>query len=406
MNDVSRQIGVIAKNNSEIGRISRWATHWLVGALFFAQLASGEEHHINLAAVYTGDVWRNTTGGIQTGTRYLSNIDLQLEAPLAGGTLFLYGLHTNHSVLSEDLVGDVQVVSNIDSTHVFRMYEAWYYHELGTEASTIKAGLIDLNSEFDAIEPAGLFINSSHGIGPDFSQTGENGPSIFPSTSLGIEVEIIPDDLWHLRLAIFDAVPNDPEDPNSEKISLREGALFLGEVNYLPKPGMRLAAGAWSYTSGFETIDNPDIHEHGNWGAYTFISSNLYTADDGTGLTGWFRFGYADHTDINMLKYYLGAGTVYTGLFAARPDDQLGLALGTAFIGDTAKQVARLAGEPVQNAELNIELTYRAQVTNWLAIQPDIQYVIHPGIIGGLDNALVIGLRFELGASYELDANY
>jgi porin len=62
---------------------------------------------------------------------------------------------------------------------------------------------------------------------------------------------------------------------------------------------------------------------------------------------------------------------------------------------------AAFAGEPLRDrgasrAETNIELTYSVQVTPWLRLQPDIQYIFNPGLDEGLDNALVIGLRIEL----------
>ena len=40
-----------------------------------------------------------------------------------------------------------------------------------------------------------------------------------------------------------------------------------------------------------------------------------------------------------------------------------------------------------------VELTYLAQLGPWLAVQPDLQYVIAPGGIRGTPNALVLGLR-------------
>ena len=70
-----------------------------------------------------------------------------------------------------------------------KLYEAWFEQTLFDDRLSFKAGLYDLNTEFDVVETAGLFINSSHGIGPDFSQSGVNGPSIFPTTSLGIRVK-------------------------------------------------------------------------------------------------------------------------------------------------------------------------------------------------------------------------
>jgi porin len=44
-------------------------------------------------------------------------------------------------------------------------------------------------------------------------------------------------------------------------------------------------------------------------------------------------------------------------------------------------------------AEMVIEFTYQAQITPWLTIQPDLQYVINPGGANDLNNALVVGGR-------------
>ncbi|MCG8505052.1 MAG: carbohydrate porin, partial [Sphingomonadales bacterium] len=143
---------------------------------------------------YTGEVWSVVSGGLGDDMRSLANLDLTFEADLedaigwTGATVFAYGLYNNDSSISE-LAGDVQTVSNIETgVETFRLYEAWLEQRVGEKAS-IKIGLYDLNSEFDALETAGLFINSAHGIGSDIGLTGENGPSIFPVTSLGARLE-------------------------------------------------------------------------------------------------------------------------------------------------------------------------------------------------------------------------
>ena len=88
-------------------------------------LAADERSPISFEALYTGEVWSNTRGGIEKGTRYLHNVDMIVEADLSFAglndtTLFLYGLHTNAPEFSPELAGDAQVVSNIDSGEVFR----------------------------------------------------------------------------------------------------------------------------------------------------------------------------------------------------------------------------------------------------------------------------------------------
>ncbi|NPC68126.1 carbohydrate porin, partial [Komagataeibacter sp. AV436] len=42
----------------------------------------------------------------------------------------------------------------------------------------------------------------------------------------------------------------------------------------------------------------------------------------------------------------------------------------------------RRAGLPGQGTEYHLELTYQAQVTPWMVVQPDFQYVLNPS--GGM----------------------
>ena len=46
--------------------------------------------------------------------------------------------------------------------------------------------------------------------------------------------------------------------------------------------------------------------------------------------------------------------------------------------------------------ETVIETTYRIQITPFLALQPDFQYVIRPGGDKDTQNAGILGLRWEV----------
>jgi len=48
------------------------------------------------------------------------------------------------------------------------------------------------------------------------------------------------------------------------------------------------------------------------------------------------------------------------------------------------------------NAETAIELTYLLQVNSWLAIQPDLQYVVTPNTTPTIRNAWAFQVRFEM----------
>ncbi len=364
----------------------------------------------DFSAVYTFDLWRNMRGGVRRGERYLDNLDVTLTVNgeqafgAKGTTLFFYGLYNNGKSLTDDLVGDLQVASNIDAgTKAVRLYEAWVEQRFAADRASVKVGLYDLNSEFDTNESNSLFINSSHGIGPDFSQSGQNGPSIFPVTSLGLRADYRFNDNWLVRAAVLDGVPGDPNRPKRTVVKLGDGdgALLVGELEYSDEL-TKAAIGYWRYTAEFEdvlasTVAGESVVRDGNDGFYMFAERKITgKSRDAAGLSAWVRLGFADE-NLNPVSQYLGGGMVYTGAIPARPEDQVGIAVAAVTLGYLARRALELAGEASDKRETNIELTYRTALAPWLTIQPDIQYIINPGARPALRDALLFGLRVEVG---------
>ena len=54
--------------------------------------------------------------------------------------------------------------------------------------------------------------------------------------------------------------------------------------------------------------------------------------------------------------------------------------------------------------ETAVELTYRYLARDWLAVQPDAQYIAHPSGDPTIANALVVGVRFTVTFTKELAA--
>jgi len=112
-------------------------------------------------------------------------------------------------------------------------------------------------------------------------------------------------------------------------------------------------------------------------------------------LAGFLQAGIGDHR-VNRFGSYLGAGLTLTGPFEARSGDEIGLGLTYARNGSHYTRAQMAQGLPVENAEKSIELTYLIQLNSWLALQPDVQYVINPNTTPALSDALAIQLRFEI----------
>jgi hypothetical protein len=187
-----------------------------------------DDKGVTFEVVYTGEVSSNVSGGISQRSEYLENGDIMLSIDaekLMGwkGASFSFYALANAGGSPSEIVGDMQTVSNIDADDTWKLYEAWYQQNLFDEKLSLLLGLFDLNSEFDVTENAGLFLNSSFGIGPDYSQSGGNGPSIFPTTSLAFRVRVQPTDAFYVQSAVFDGVPVAPTTPPVPTSSLEAG---------------------------------------------------------------------------------------------------------------------------------------------------------------------------------------
>jgi porin len=182
-------------------------------ALAAPAVARADDDKASADLRYTTDIMGVAAGGERRRVRWMGRLDLD---PDSGTDLFgVKGAHAHADIFllhgggfSARDAGDAQVVSNIDAPYAIRPFEAWVEAPLGGGVRA-KAGLIDLNSEFDVQSVGALFLNSSFGIAPDYSQSGLNGPSIFPVTSPGVVVAV-EKPRWAVRTAIFDAVPGDP----------------------------------------------------------------------------------------------------------------------------------------------------------------------------------------------------
>lgn len=346
--------------------------------------------------------------------RYLDNIDIDLTvdlesfAGLPNSKLFFYGLGTQGGSISE-LAGDVQGVSNIEAENSWRLYEAWFEQIFPKANTSLLLGLYDLNSEFDVIQTGTLFINSSHGIGAAYGNSGALGPSIFPFTSLGARLKISPVEGVTFKAVVLDGIPSDPGNTRGTNIFLRknDGALVAVEISYTsgtnilepsnthaflasrfqPLDQFRLVLGGWIYTEprpGW--IENRQRDQ----GLYASAESKLYRegGDPDQGLSGYLRLGLAN----SKINRFSG----YTGLFKSRAQDQLGIAVAIPWSSPDFQTLTRNNESNPADFEMNVEATYLLKVSSFTQLQLDVQYVINPNTLQNIDNAVVLGSRFIL----------
>ena len=322
------------------------------------------------------------------------------------------------------LVGDAQGTSNLEAPGGWQLYEAWLQQNLLDSRVSALLGRYDLNSEFYRLQSATLFLNSSFGVGPEFSQSGRGGPSIFPDTSVGVRLAFKPTRDVVFRAAVLDGAPVDRPDGTQREFAKGDGVLLVEEAAFLNRPapegrplgsrfrigrgpGLRpydgkLAVGGWYYTAKFDDLsergpDGRPVRHRGSAGAYVLADELVHrsAAQSRRQINVFAELGFGD-SRVNRFGFYAGTGLLLSGLFPALENDELGLAVAIARNGSHFIELQRQDSIPVTGTETAVELTYLLQIGKRVALQPDLQYVIRPGTDPTRKDALAVALRFEL----------
>ena len=385
------------------------------------------QHGVRPALIYDVEGFADMSGGARRGATYLDNLNFQLTLDMdrlvswRGATIFLYGLGI-HGGQPSDFAGDAQGVSSIAAPHKWTLEEAWIEQNLFGNQFSALVGRYDLNSEFYRLHAADLFLNASFGLGPEFSQSGKAGPSVFPNTSVGARCAVKPLDGVVLRSAVLDGVPVErrtgwdvfakgdgllivneaaflyrPPDGQPRRVPHR---FRLGREAQLPPYEAKLAVGVWHYTASFQDLrrtrgDGTPVTHHGSSGAYVIGDAIVYKDDSGRQLRVFSQTGLGDPR-VNRFGLYTSGGVDLAGVIPGREQDEVGFGVAAAHNGSQFVDQQRKTGQRVDRAEVTLELAYRVPITSWLNVEPDLQYVVNPNTDPRVLNALVGLIRAEL----------
>ncbi len=335
----------------------------------------GSESPFRAGASWTGDMALSVKGGLKRGAAYLgmATVDAGLNTEKAGlwrnGTISVTAAHTHGSTPSSDLFGDAQVSSNIEAgNHIFLM-ELSISQRFGPVE--LKAGLQDLNAVFALSESGGLYLNSSFGINPVIS--GNIPAPVFPLTSPGLTVIWDVSEAGSIAAALFDGRPLPFEDnPYNTRWKLDRGDGMLAMIEYRHAStagGLRgeYRLGFFSHNHIIDRIFNPDLPAmpgHSTHGGYAIADRQVWVS--GGREAGLFLQAAYTPSANSFIDLSGAAGVNIKGLIRGRVDDMAGLAVTSG----------RFAGEG--GTETAIELTYKAQISDSLFLQPDLQYILNP----------------------------
>ena len=370
---------------------------------------------INFGFTHKSDFMANTSGGLRRGSVWLGHTEARLTLDLdklwGWNSATIYVLYHSNlgSKYNANYVGSYMGVDNIEvSTNTAQFYQAWIQKSFFDGHVSLLTGLYATDSEFYVTETSGLFIEPPYGMANDLAQTGVNGPPIFPMGALAIRAKLTTqNDNFYVQAAVTDGVPGDPNNPHGTHIKLGngDGTLAMLEMGYTPHEQNSIASkdqelaeifnktaiGIWRYSAQFDATDGLGSR-HPSQGAYFLAERTLYIENGhpSHGLSGFVRFGVASEK-VNIADWTGSAGLRYHGLIGGRDDDVAGLAITVNHAGDSYRNT-----KGSEHQEIDLEATYRAQVTPYFAVQPTMQFIDSPNMDSTIQNAWILGSRFEI----------
>lgn len=359
---------------------------------------------VALSARLTSDVAGVVQGSAGKGVR---GLDLVADADL-GALLSWRGARVKLHVLDNrggdpnTLAGTLQGVDNIEvGRNRTKLYQAWIEQDLFGGRAAVLLGLADLNADFYQDDSAGVLLAPAFGIGSELAATGPNGPSIFPSTALTARLRVALGASGYVKAAVVNAKSGVLGDPGGVDWRMRDGGLLIGETGWTGRG--KVAVGYWRYTKrqGDIRLIGPDglPVRSISQGGYLLIDQPVTSATtSGRSFNVFARVGLSD-----------GATTPFSGgwqcgmligkVFASRPDSQLSVGINRGDLSGRYRANAADAQLDLSHNETGVEATYSDQVTPYLRLQPDLQYVVHPSGDPAARNAIIVGLRFVFVAS-------
>ncbi|MCF9033283.1 carbohydrate porin [Acinetobacter nectaris] len=294
---------------------------------------------------------------------------------------------TNTSDALNGQLSSVQEVWGRGQT--WRLTDLWIKKQFFNQALDIKVGRFGEAEDFNSFECN--FQNLALCGGQVGNWEGDQWYN-WPVSQWAARVKYNVEPNLYVQVGAFEHNPENLERGKGFNLSTdgSDGAVIPVEVVWQPKISTEALPGEYRLGYSYSTVDQNSRNVSVSHKQSTWISAKQQlTARHGDlsrGLTGSFSTSFFDNDtkniDDSQISNMQNIGLTYTGLFDARPQDEI--ALGFARIH---KSGARY------DSEYDAELYYGLHPTNWLTVRPNVQYVRHIGALKDGNNAWVGGVK-------------
>jgi len=406
-----------------------------------------EDVGVEFSLNYTMNLAGNPVGGLRQGLTYTDNVgfgvrlDLEKLVGWSGAALTVSGLNRSGTSLSQDYIGNQFTVQQVFGGQTVMFYGLFLTQKFWEDKAELKVGRFASGDDFASSPLYWLYMNN--GIDGNPQALPVNGQfSAYPWAVWAGRLRLEPSPEWNAQVGLYqvsDRTFNREYHGLNMSIQPGDGLMILSQVGWTPEffkrpvtaagggqhggkqttvkpndgrvvfgeeknppPGAtdrRGLPGHYWFGAYYSTWSYPQFGRESaaanGYGFYWHADQMVYQESPGSdeGFTLWTAFVLSPQQNISKLPFQWNAGTVYRGLLPGRDRDttMFGLAYGN-FSNDYGRAGLAYDSDPA-SFEMALEWGYRAQISKFFYVQPNIQYIVRPGGTGSIPNALVLGAQ-------------
>jgi porin len=383
------------------------------------------DYGIEITAGYTTEPAGNPIGGPEHGFTYLHNfgfgiqLDLDKILCIPDATFLITISQRSGRGLTQDDIGNAISVQQIfGGGETYRLVQMRWDQRLFDDRLEFSFGRLTTTADFFSSPFYCQFVNNGicgQPTAPFFNMP--NGITAYPAGYWGGLVQVRPTKETYAKVGVYDGDPSHGDDRHGLNFGFgNNGVLVVSEVGYKSNTGVLGMPCRYSFAGYYHTGDFPDVAEDafmtnlfvsgrpgrphsGQYGLYLLFEQMLLrNAGRDTGLNSFVTFVVSPDEDKSVMPYFVNGGLIWEGLIPCRPHDKLDLGFYSGVFSQSLRDAQHAAGLPGQTSETDIELNYQVQLTPYLYLRPNIQYVFKPNGLNTIRNALVLGT--EIGITF------
>lgn len=308
--------------------------------------------------------------------------------------------------------------------NIWRLTDAWIRKGFDDNKYVVKFGRMGMGEDFNGapcefqnIAFCGSLLGK--GIGDLWLN--------YPISIWGLNVKYSFAPQWTLGLGVYEANPDNIQTSQGRNLDMNGTKGIILPVELTWRPELNDLAGEYKIGGFYSTADAKDVavnpdgqftaninqrknHQH-RQSAWLILQQKLYSPQKGStrGLYAVSNFTFND-TATTRIQSAQTLTLVYKGPFESRPQDNVGFGISHFNINDKVSQLqqylndskglsiddySQKAYSPVQDDEVDLELNYTYRWSPSVMLRPNLQYVISPGAVKQVKDALVAGLTVK-----------